>query len=284
MEPWPGSTPRWGIYEKALPAGSPWSENLAVAARAGYQFIELSIDECDERLARLEWTCGQRREMRHVLADAPASIDTVCLSAHRRYALGSQSEQVRGRALDIMRKTIDLAAEIGIRMIQIAGYDVHYEESTERTRSTYAEGIQKAVEWARGSCVMLALENVDCPFIDSIEKAMRFVRSVDSPWFQLYPDIGNLTAVGKDVQSELRAGGRHIVGVHVKDTRAQEFRRVPLGEGCVNFEAAFRTLKELDFRGPLTVEMWNDAAADPAAVIAEARRWLGAKLDSVAAG
>jgi len=283
MEAWPGSSLRWGIYEKALPAGSTWPQNLAAAARAGYQFIELSIDECEERLARLDWTCGERREMRRVLADSPASMDTLCLSAHRKYPLGSQSEELRGRALDIMKKAIDLAAELGIRMIQVAGYDVHYEKSTERTGMLYREGIRKAVEWARGSCVMLAVENVDCPFIDSVEKAMSIVRGADSPWLQLYPDIGNLAAVGVDVQRELQAGGSHIVGIHVKDTREQEFRRVPLGEGLVNFEKAFRTLKKLDFRGPFTVEMWNESAADPVAVIAEARRWLGAKLDSVAA-
>ncbi|MCX7038103.1 MAG: hypothetical protein NT005_03065 [Spirochaetes bacterium] len=34
----------------------------------------------------------------------------------------------------------------------------------------------------------------------------------------------------------------------------------------------------MDFRGPLMVEMWNEAAADPLATVAEARRWLGAKL------
>jgi L-ribulose-5-phosphate 3-epimerase len=283
-EAWPGLFQRWGIYEKALPAESTWPEKLATAARAGYQFIELSMDESEERLARLEWTGGPRREMRRALADSPVSIDTMCLSAHRKHALGSQSEPVRQRALAIMRKAIDLAAELGIRIIQVAGYDVHYEESTERTRALYGESIVQAAEWARSACVMLALENVDCPFIDSIEKGMRFVRSVDTPWFQLYPDIGNLAAVGRDVQSELRAGGRHIVGVHVKDTRAQEFRRVPLGQGCVDFEVAFRTLKEIDFRGPFTVEMWNVAAVDPTAVITEARRWLGAKVDSVAAG
>ena len=283
MEGWPARSLRWGIYEKALPVESPWPQKLAAAAAAGYDFVELSIDECQERLARLDWTGAPLREMRCLLAGAPASIDTLCLSAHRKYALGSPSEPVRQQGLSIMRKAIDLAAELGIRMIQVAGYDVHYEESTEKTRALYAQSIQASVEWARGACVMLALENVDCPFIDSIEKGMRLVSGVNSPWFQLYPDIGNLTAAGKDVPSELRAGGRHIVGVHVKDTRPQEFRRVPLGQGCVDFHAAFRTLRELDYRGPLVVEMWNEAAADPAAVVTEARRWLAAKVDSAAA-
>ena len=277
----PAVSRRWGIYEKALPAQFTWPQKLAAAACAGYQFVELSVDESEERLARLEWTRGQRRELRAALADAPASIDTLCLSAHRKHALGSQSAAVRRQALSIMRKAIDFAAELGIRMVQVAGYDVYYEESTDRTRALYGESILRSAEWARGACVMLALENVDCPFMDSIEKGMIFVRSADSPWLQMYPDIGNLAATGKDVPRELRSGGRHIVGVHVKDTRPREFRRVPLGEGCVDFDAAFRALQVIDFKGPLTVEMWNEAASDPVAVITQARRWLGAKLDSI---
>jgi L-ribulose-5-phosphate 3-epimerase len=272
------SSHRWGVYEKALPARLGWPERLAAAARAGFDFVEISLDESDERVARLDWGRAQRQEMRRVLADAPASIDTMCLSAHRKYALGSASAPLRQRALDIMRKAIELSAEIGIRIVQVAGYDVHYEPSTEQTRALYLESILQSAQWARQHCVMLALENVECPIADSIEKGMAFVRAADTPWFQMYPDVGNLTAMQKDVPLEIRAGAGHIVGVHLKDTRVGEYRRVPFGQGLVDFTAAFRALKEIGFHGPFMVEMWNEEAADPVAVVTEARRWLLERL------
>ena len=89
--------------------------------------------------------------------------------------------------------------------------------------------------------------------------------AADTPWFQLYPDIGNLAAMEKDVTEELLAAGRHLVGLHLKDTRLGEFRRVPLGEGLVDFDGAFRTLKRMGYRGLFVVEMWNEAMADPVA-------------------
>ena len=272
---------RWGIYEKALPEKLSWSERLAAAAASGYQFVEISIDESEERLSRLSWTREARSDLHHALAAASASIDTMCLSAHRKYALGSAAKPQRAQALDIMKRAIDFAAEFGIRIIQVAGYDVHYEASTEQTRALYLQSILQSAEWARGSCVTLALENVDCPVVDSIEKGMRFIEAADTPWFQMYPDIGNLTAMEKDVTRELLAGGRHIVGVHLKDTRLGVFRRVPFGEGLVDFENAFRTLKRMGYRGPFMVEMWNEAVADPVATVAAARRWLAEKLDRV---
>jgi L-ribulose-5-phosphate 3-epimerase len=280
----PAASFRWGIYEKALPQDLAWPERLAAAAAAGYQFIEISIDESDDRLARLEWGRGPRLELHGALAGAPASVDTMCLSAHRKFALGSASPNLRRQALHIMRRAIDFAAEFGIRIVQVAGYDVHYEESTERTRALYLESILQSAQWARESCVMLALENVECPMVDSIEKGMELVRAADCPWFQMYPDVGNLTAMEKDVPRELMAGGRHVVGIHLKDTRLREFRRVPFGEGLVDFDSAFRTMKQLQYRGPLMVEMWNEAVADPIAVVSSARRWLAAKLDTAFAG
>ena len=279
----PGSSPaasfRWGIYEKALPEKLSWSERLAAAADSGYQFVEISIDESEGRLARLSWTRQAREDMHRALSSAPVLIDTMCLSAHRKYALGSASKPLRAQALDIMRRAIDFAAEFGIRIVQVAGYDVHYEESTEQTRALYMQSILQSAEWARRSCVTLALENVECPVVDSIEKGMRFVEAADTPWFQMYPDIGNLTAMEKDVTRELLAGGRHVIGVHLKDTRIREFRRVPFGEGLVDFDGAFRTLKRMGYRGPFMVEMWNEAVADPVATVAAARRWLAEKLD-----
>lgn len=276
----PASTFRWGIYEKALPLQLSWPERLSAAAASGYQFLEISIDESEDRLARLTWSGETRRDLHSALASAPASIDTMCLSAHRKHALGSESKPRRQEALAIMRRAIDFAAEFGIRIVQVAGYDVFYEASTEQTRAFYMQSILQSAEWARQSCVMLALENVDRPTVDSIVKGMRFVQAADTPWFQMYPDIGNLAAAEKDVTNELLAGGRHVVGLHLKDTRIREFRRVPFGDGVVDFDGAFRTLKRMHYHGPLVVEMWNEAAADPVATVTAARSWLAEKLNT----
>ncbi len=47
-----------GIYEKALPAGECWLERLQLAKALGFDFVEMSLDETDARLARLDWSRG----------------------------------------------------------------------------------------------------------------------------------------------------------------------------------------------------------------------------------
>ena len=53
-----------GLYEKALPGSLSWPERFEQALRAGYDFVEFSVDDSDERQAKLDWTPAQRREFR----------------------------------------------------------------------------------------------------------------------------------------------------------------------------------------------------------------------------
>jgi predicted hexulose-6-phosphate isomerase len=203
---------------------------------------------------------------------------TMCLSGHRKFALGSADAAIRARAFDILRRAIDLAIGANIRIIQLAGYYVYYEPHTPDSRARYRDGLAQGLEWASNVGVMLALENVDGNDVDSITRAMEFVREFNSPWFQIYPDIGNLGEHGLDAQAELERGRGHIVGVHVKDTRPGEPRRVPFGQGVVPFVDAFRKLAEMNFAGPVMLEMWNDDSPDAMEIIRAAREWVVARM------
>ena len=56
-----------GLYEKALPDAFTWKEKMQAAKAAGFDFIEISVDESDARLARLDWSDAQIKEMRDLM-------------------------------------------------------------------------------------------------------------------------------------------------------------------------------------------------------------------------
>jgi len=64
---------------------------------AGCQFLEISIDKRDERLARFQWPATRCRELHEALDASPVKIDTVCLSEHRLYlnAILRSAQQAR---------------------------------------------------------------------------------------------------------------------------------------------------------------------------------------------
>jgi hexulose-6-phosphate isomerase len=273
-----------GIYEKALPAGLDWPDLLDAARQAGYDYLEMSVDESDARLARTAWTASQKRAFVRAVQKAGVPVRSICLSGHRRFPFGSADPGVRERARAIMRGAIGLAAETGIRTIQLAGYDVYYEPSTPDSLARFEDGLHWATDLAGREQIVLAMEIMDTPLFSSITKWKAFAERIPSPWFQVYPDLGNLSAWGNDVPAELEAGAGRMTAIHLKDTLKVtpdfpgKFREVPFGSGCVDFVSAFRTLARLHYCGCFLVEMWTGQASDPIREAARAREWILARM------
>lgn len=268
-----------GIYEKALPSTVSWLERLNQAADAGFDFVEMSLDPTPDRLSRLEWSRPQRNDLRRAIETSGVPVRTMCLSAHRDCPLGAGDPIVRERGLAVLRQALDLAADVGIRIVQLAGYDTLPDEIPgDDSRRRYVDALYLGVQWAGERAVLMGLENQEQGYIDSPTTAVQIVQQINSPYLQLYMDIGNLTVNQLDTLAEIGAARGHLVGVHVKDARPGVPRRVPFGEGDVPFVAAFQRLKVDGFAGPVMIEMWNDDRQDSAAVCAAARQWIEARL------
>ncbi len=72
------------------------------------------------------------------------------------------------KGLGDAKKAVILAEKLGIRNIQMAGYDVFYEEKTALTREYFIEDLHKCVQFAAAHQVTLAIETMDDPFINTL--------------------------------------------------------------------------------------------------------------------
>lgn len=278
-----------GLYEKALPPGD-WPTMLRRAAELGFDFVEMSIDESDERLQRLEWSRDQRREFAQAVWHSGLRVPSICLSAHRRFPLGSGDPATVHAGMDLMRRAIDFATDLGIRILQVAGYDVYYnEESTPETRERFVENLGRSVEYAGGRGVTLSVEVMDTPFMSSISRILYVIRRVSSPWLTAYPDLGNLSAWNDNAAEELELGVREgiISAVHLKDTYPPtvtspgQFRDVPFGGGCTDFPRLLRILKQQGYAGQFLLEMWNRNGEDDIAQVRVAAAWFRNIMEEV---
>ena len=247
-----------GIYEKALPDSFSWKEKMLTAKAAGYDFIEISVDESDARLARLDWSDEEIRKMRDLMDETGIILPSMCLSGHRRFPFGSKNPETRARAYEIMEKGIILAQKLGITCIQLATYDVYYEESDRETEQNFLQGMRDSVAMASKAGIILAMEIMDTPFVGTILRAEHYLRAIPSPYFKIYPDMGNLTQFSADPESELELGLPEIAAIHVKETKPGVFKCVPFGTGTVRFADLFRKLHEIGYTGRFMVEMWAD--------------------------
>lgn len=248
-----------GLYEKAMPGNVPLEEKLIAAGEAGYDFLELSIDETDEKLARLDWSDAEIRDVRRSIEQTGMPVCSICLSGHRRFPLGDPDAATRKQSLAIMEKAVRLAARLGVRVIQIAGYDVYYKPGNEATRAYFAENLARSVEIAAAHTVMLAFETMETPFLNTVEKAVYWINRIRSPYLAVYPDLGNITCAADGdqnrVRSDLESGRGHIAALHLKETKPGIFREVPYGAGHVDFDDGIKAAWNLGVR-MYTAEFW----------------------------
>lgn len=254
-----------GVYEKAMPNTLSFEEKLRYAKEIGYDYLEISIDETPEKLSRLDWDKKTRDELVSTMKKVGLPIRSLCLSGQRKYPMGSENEEIRKQSMEIIEKAIILADDLGVRIIQLAGYDVYYEKGNDTTRELFMKNLRKAVEIASKHGVILAFETMETSFMDTVKKAHEVVEKISSPFLQIYPDLGNIKnsslIYNHDVIDDIKEGKNHIVAAHIKESIVGHYREIPFLTGHVNFKECLTQLWKQGVRRYVT-ELWYVGAED----------------------
>lgn len=273
-----------GLYEKSMPNSLSIKDKLTETKNAGFDFLELSIDESDEKLSRLDWSKSDKLELLKVSLETDVKIMSICLSGHRKYPIGSEDAKIRSRGMDIMSDAIDLAFDLGIRIIQIAGYDEYYKPSNENTQRFFLENLRLSVQLAAKKGIVLAFETMETDFLNTVKKAMNYISIVDSPYLQIYPDLGNITNAavfnGQKVSDDFLTGKGHIAALHLKETVPGKFREIPYGTGHVNFQEAINITYEMGVRIYLA-EFWYTGNDDWQNQLTFANQFLRSRFNQI---
>lgn len=248
-----------GLYEKAMPPHLSWKEKLQSAKEAGYDYIELSIDETEEKIRRLSMSKEERLQLIEAMYETGLPVRSMCVSALTKYSLGNDNPAYCAKGMEILRGAVKLADDLGIRVVMIPGYDVYYGPSSVETKRRFLKNLKEAAEIAEKAGVLLGLETMENDFMNTVEKAMKYVVLCNSSYLKIYPDIGNLTNAAAvyqtDILEDLELGRGSITSMHLKETVPGRYREVPYGEGHVDFEQAIAKMWEMGVRR-YVAEFW----------------------------
>ena len=264
-----------GSYEKAFPEEVTLPEMLMMSAEAGYDFFEISIDRTDKRIDRL-YNHEFQHDLDLLLHDGHIKIGSICLSALGTYTLGNPDDNNQQKAIDIFKHAVLFAEKFRIPILQIPGCDVpKFDTRTEQTDKSFMANLAEMVEYASIHGVLVGLENMENDYMDSVEKSMRAISRVNSPYFQLYPDAGNITSAALlnqgDVKIDMLAGKGHYIAFHLKETRPNKYGGLFYGEGHVDFALTTKYAWELGARR-FVMEYWYTGNPEWQADLKEANR------------
>lgn len=260
------------VYEKAFPESLSLSGKIEEAARIGFSAIEIAIDDDPDRRSRLSWGKAEADAILKSLETDKVFIQSITLSLHRIIPMGSSNDERRDSAIAIARQAINLASNLQIEIVQIAGYFATAEDHYEHSRQRFIAALSTLAPLAEEKGIVLAVENVDGEDVLSAADGISIIQEVNSPAVRLYVDVGNYTANGLDAIAELKQALPYACAIQLKDSRPGEFRRVDFGTGDVPFA---KLIEEciVDFATlPLSLEMWNDTTGSEPAE--EAFQWF----------
>ncbi|MEP0841753.1 MAG: sugar phosphate isomerase/epimerase [Phycisphaerae bacterium] len=160
--------------------------------------------------------------------------------------------------------TIEVAKVLGARNILLAFFgNGHLKESNAEDMRRVTECLQELAPRAEKAQVVLGLETYL-----SAEAHLKILDQVRSKWVQVYYDVYNAANpehAGYDYLKEIRLlGADRICEVHFKE--GGKF----LGEGVIKWPEVAATLKEVGYRGWITIE----AGSPTRNVVADTRRNL----------
>lgn len=250
-----------GISIWSFPAQS-LADNLKLAADAGFDGVELALDEVGE----LSLSTSERELLSIKRTAEELGLETYSLACALGfdYPITDDDPAVRAKARDIVKRQLFAAKTLGCDSILVIpgcvcadfidpNRIVDYETAYERSLEAFCELKADAEAYE----VNIGLENVWNKFLLSPMEMRDFIDKIDSPFVGSYLDIGNTVAYGYP-EHWIKTLGPRIKKVHFKDYRREAGGLcgfVDLLAGDVNYPAVTEALASVGYDGWVTAEM-----------------------------
>jgi D-psicose/D-tagatose/L-ribulose 3-epimerase len=192
----------------------------------------------------------------------------------------SDSPAVRQAGLNRLKKAIDVCAAAGATHLCGPIHSAIGEFAGRgRTEDEWKHGqeiLAQAADYAQANDVVLVVEYLnrfECYFLNCAADDARFCREVGHPHLKMMYDTFHANIEEKDIAEAIRVCADQTVHVHISEND----RSTP-GEGHVDWDTTFATLKETGYEGWMVVEAFGLALPDLAAATKIWRRMFTDEL------
>jgi sugar phosphate isomerase/epimerase len=130
-------------------------------------------------------------------------------------------------------------------------------QSFEQGLSEFVRELKPVIEHAEREGVMLLVEPEPGLLIENTKQYLAFAERIRSPMLGLNFDIGHMFCVGENPAESIRLLAPHIRHVHLEDIAATRVHHhlIP-GEGVIDFVEVVAALREIEYEGWVTVELY----------------------------
>ncbi|MDP7640722.1 MAG: sugar phosphate isomerase/epimerase family protein, partial [Candidatus Hydrogenedentes bacterium] len=244
-----------GIRDGCFGASLTLEEEFELGAATGFQGIEITFPEDGEY--SLSSPDSKLLEIKGMSESFGLELHSMGGGTPWNYPLTAADKAVREQGMAHMRRTIDIAANLGIdSMLTITARveeGVSYKDAWNVSQAALRELAPRAAD--KG--VHLLIENVWNNFLYSPMEMARYIDEAESDYVGAYFDVGNVVAFAYP-EHWIEILGSRIGKVHIKDyirARKNMDGFCPLLEGDVDWKVVMPALKSVGYDDWATLEV-----------------------------
>jgi sugar phosphate isomerase/epimerase len=236
----------------------PFEKAFAFARDCGYTGIEIAPFTIHEDARQI--TSGRRAEVRRQAA--AAGLETVglhwLLAKTEGFYLTMPDDAVRKATGEYLSELAHLCRDLGGSVIVLGSP----QQRNLLEGVTHEEGVRLAADTVQGALpaleqcnVTLAIEPLgpeEGDFLNLTTQAVELIEMIGSPHCRLHLDVKAMSSESTPVAQIIRDNGSLLKHFHANDPN----RRGP-GMGEVPFDPIFEALGEIDYRGWVSVEVFD---------------------------
>ncbi len=219
-------------------------EAVEAAARLGFAVLELFLQ------AEAEYAPSFGSELARRARDTGVRIHSLHLFA-TLFDLWSPYRRVYDESRDRYLRTLEIANRVGATALTWHG--LRYQLDNPLWVEPFIESTLWAAQKADEAGVLLCLENVSWCYLRRTEHVER-LKALPVPIGFTF-DPFHAAEAGDTPEAVARAMGSRMHTTHISDYRRGGPRHLPPGEGELDWETIAAALREIDYRGPLILEV-----------------------------
>lgn len=220
-----------------------WENEFEIASKNNIQSIEWIVDEYENPITDQ----SQISQIKKLSLKYNVKINSLCCDFFMDNLLFRISKNEQKKNVLVLKKLMENAHTLGIKILEIPLVDSSSMKN-ENEEEELIKNLKEISQDAKNLKILIGLETDYQP-----KKILGLLKKIDDDNIVLNYDTGNSASLGFDTKEELTQTGKYIKNIHIKD-RKMHGSTVPFGEGDVDFDLFFSTLKDIGYKGDLVLQ------------------------------
>lgn len=236
----------------------PWSQGLELARSIGYTGVEVAPFTLGAYANEI--SKERRLEYRQAVADQGMEIVGLhwLLAKTEGFHLTTADRSVRQKTTDYFKLLVELCWDLGGNIMVLGSpLQRNFPDSMTHRQAmeNAADTLRPIVPLLESHGIKIALEPLgptEGNFLNRATQAVELIQMLQSENVQLHLDVKAMSSEGEPIDQIIRDNRKHLIHFHANDSNL-----LGPGMGDVDQRPIFAALKEIDYQGWVSVEVFN---------------------------